>query len=102
MRRQKSLLTVCGVQLDAAWFNSDATQNFWRGAENLAVIPTGGTMRWAAAKATPIRRLHLHGSMLLDYNGWSSGGFMADSLVDHEVNSGMQQQWLSRNSRFGN
>jgi len=90
-----------GVQLDAGWFNSDATQNFWRGAENLAVIPASGTMRWAAAQASPVRRLHVHGGMVLDDNGWSSGGYMSDSLIDHEVNSGMQQQWLSRNSRFG-
>src|SRR5450830_316547 len=90
-----------GVQLDAGWFNSDATQNFWRGAENLAVIPASGTMRWAAAQASPIRRIHVRGNMVLDDNGWSSGGYISDSLIDHEVNSGMQQQWLSRNSRFG-
>jgi hypothetical protein len=91
-----------GVQLDAAWFDKDATQNFWRGAENLAVIPSSGTMRWAAAQASPLRRMHVRGSMVLDDGGWSSGGFMSDSLIDNQVDSGMQQQWLSRNSRWGN
>ncbi|HSH98268.1 MAG: adenylyl cyclase [Methylophilaceae bacterium] len=90
-----------GVQVDAAWFDRDATQNFWRGAENLAVIPSNGTMKWAVAQASPLRRLHVRGSMVLDDNGWSSGGFISDSLIDSEINSGMQQQWLSRNSRWG-
>ena len=40
--------------------------------------------------------------MVLDDNGgWSSGGFLADSVVDGQVNSGTQQQWLSRNDAFG-
>ncbi len=90
-----------GVQVDAAWFDRDATQNFWRGAENLAVIPASGTMKWAVAQASPLRRLHVRGSMILDDNGWSSGGFISDSLIDAQIDSGMQQQWLSRNSRWG-
>jgi len=90
-----------GVQVDAAWFHSDATQNFWRGVENVAVVPDNGTMRWAVAQASPLRRVHVRGSMILDDSGWSSGGFMSDSLVDNEINSGMQQQWISRNSRLG-
>ncbi len=90
-----------GVHVDASWFHSDATQNFWRGVENLTVIPANGTMRWAVAQASPLRRLHVRGSMVLDDNGWSSGGYIADTVVDKEINSGMQQQWLSRNSRWG-
>jgi len=30
-------------------------------------------------------------------HGWASGGWMADSLVDGNVDSGSQQQWISRN-----
>lgn len=90
-----------GVEVDAAWHDQDATQNFWREAENLAVFPTSGTMKWAVSQASPMRRLHVHGNMVLDDNGWSSGGFIADTLIDQEINSGMQQQWLSRNSRWG-
>jgi hypothetical protein len=32
--------------------------------------------------------------------GWSSGGFMADTKVDGLVNTGSQQQWFSRNSKW--
>ena len=31
---------------------------------------------------------------------WSSGGFLADSVVDGEVVPASQQQWLSRNSKW--
>ena len=89
------------VQVNAAWHRSDATQNFWRGIENLSVTPTSGTMKWAVSQASPMRRLHVHGNVVLDDNGWSSGGFIADTLIDKQVNSGIQQQWLSRNSRLG-
>jgi len=34
--------------------------------------------------------------------GWSSGGFMADTLVEGNVESGSQQQWMSRNCRWEN
>ncbi|HSH71701.1 MAG TPA: adenylyl cyclase [Methylophilaceae bacterium] len=90
-----------GVQVDAAWFNGDATQNFWRGVENLAVTPSTGTMKWAVAQASPLRRLHVRGNMVLDDGGWSSGGFISDTLVDQQIDTGRQQQWLSRNSRWG-
>lgn len=90
-----------GVSVDAGWFHRDATQNFWRSVENIALIPTDGTMRWAVAQAAPMRRVLVQGNMLLDDEGWSSGGFIADSWVDGKVSSGMQQQWLSRNARFG-
>ena len=32
-----------------------------------------------------------------DDGGWSSGGFIADSLIDGQINSGSQQQFLTRN-----
>lgn len=89
------------VQVNAAWHNGDATQNFWRGVENLSVTPTSGTMKWAVSQASPLRRLHVRGNMVLDDNGWSSGGFIADTLIDKQVNSGIQQQWLSRNLSLG-
>lgn len=89
-----------GVEVNAAWHKRDATQNFWRGAENLAVIPASGTMKWAVSQASPLRRMHIKGNMVLDDNSWSSGGFISDTLIDHQIDSGMQQQWLSRNSRW--
>lgn len=91
-----------GIQVEAIWHEGDATQNFWRSVENLAVTPDNGTMQWAVSQAAPLRRIHVQGKMLLDDNGgWSSGGFIADSLVDQEVNSGTQQQWFTRNSALG-
>jgi hypothetical protein len=90
------------VHVEADWFPpQNATHNFWRGAEGLAVNPPGGLDRWAVSQASAYRRMHLKGNLALDDGGWSSGGFMADTLVDGQVRSGGQQQWLSRNTNWG-
>ncbi|MFJ2439702.1 MULTISPECIES: coagulation factor 5/8 type domain-containing protein [unclassified Streptomyces] len=89
------------VHVEADWFPpQNATQNFWRGAENLSVTPTTGTDRWAVSQAAPYRRMHVRGDLALDDGGWASGGFMADSKIDGTVVSGTQQQWLSRNTEW--
>ncbi|MGY5034592.1 RICIN domain-containing protein [Streptomyces sp. 900116325] len=94
-------VTIRGaVHAEADWFQGNATQNFWRSAENLSVTPTSGTDRWAVSQAAPYRRMHLRGNLLLDDGGWSSGGYMADTKIDGQVNSGSQQQWLSRNTEW--
>ena len=87
-------VTVNGaVHAEADWFPpQNATQNFWRGAENLSVNPTGGKDRWAVSQAAPYRRMHLRGNLALDDGGWASGGLFADTKVDGQVNSGTQQQ----------
>nr|WP_221503846.1 RICIN domain-containing protein [Kitasatospora gansuensis] len=90
-----------GVHAEADWFQGNATQNFWRSAENLSVNPPSGTDRWAVSQAAPYRRMHVRGNLQLDDGGWSSGGLMADSKIDGQVRSGSQQQWLSRNSQWG-
>lgn len=84
----------------------NATQNFWRGAENFSVTPSQGignnTMQWAVSQAIPFRRMHVRGNIKLNQNnGWSSGGWFSDVLVDGNVNSASQQQWISRNSQWG-
>ncbi|GAA0585388.1 RICIN domain-containing protein [Streptomyces crystallinus] len=95
-------VTINGaVHAEADWFQGNATQNFWRSAENLSVTPAGGSDRWAVSQAAPYRRMHVRGNLQLDDGGWSSGGFMADSRIDGQVRSGSQQQWLSRNSQWG-
>ncbi|WP_431676971.1 RICIN domain-containing protein [Kitasatospora sp. KL5] len=95
-------VTINGaVHAEADWFQGNATQNFWRSAENLSVNPTGGTDRWAVSQAAPYRRMHVRGNLQLDDGGWSSGGFIADSKIDGQVRSGSQQQWLSRNAQWG-
>ncbi|MDX3357757.1 RICIN domain-containing protein [Streptomyces sp. ME01-24h] len=95
-------VTINGaVHAEADWFQGNATQNFWRSAENLSVNPSGGTDRWAVSQAAPYRRMHVRGNLQLDDGGWSSGGLIADSKIDGQVRSGSQQQWLSRNSQWG-
>jgi hypothetical protein len=96
-------VTINGaVHAEADWFPpNNATQNFWRSAENLSVNPSSGTDRWAVSQAAPYRRMHVRGNLQLDDGGWSSGGFIADSKIDGQVRSGSQQQWLSRNAQWG-
>ena len=98
-------VTITGaVRSKASWDGGNATLNFWRAAENLAVVPTqdGNTNVWAVSQATWMRRLHVKGSTVLSDNGWSSGGFIADSVVDGKIDSGTQQQFLLRNDTIGN
>lgn len=92
-----------GVQSRADYLpNGNATCNFWRSAENLAVVPTApAPLLWAVSQGTWLRRMHIHGDLNLWDRGWSSGGFLADSQIDGEVKSGSQQQWFSRNDNWG-
>jgi hypothetical protein len=98
-------VTINGhVTVDA--FNAsdagNATQNFWRSAENMAVNATGGD-RWAVAQAAPFRRMDIRGDLQLypaSY-GWASGGYIADTKVSGTTSSISQQQWYSRDSSFG-
>ncbi|MBV2357954.1 coagulation factor 5/8 type domain-containing protein [Streptomyces sp. J2-1] len=91
------------VTVDAGWFNGNATQNFWRSAENLALVPVNGTDRWAVAQAAPFRRMHVRGGLNLAPNGygWASGGYIADSRIDGQVGPYSQQQWYTRDSVIG-
>ena len=90
------------LQCNARWRgtpeNHVALCNFWRGVENLEVEQD--TM-WAVSQATFMRRVQIDGKLFLhDEYGWASGGFLADSLVTDIVDSGSQQQWLSRNNQY--
>ena len=87
------------VGCDARWLgdnnNHNATCNFWRGVENLSARDY---VTWAVSQATFMRRVHMEKTMYLhDSHGWASGGFLSNSKVELAVNSGSQQQWLSRN-----
>jgi len=89
-----------------------ALDSFWRGAENFQTnakhlwTDTEG-MLWAVSQACPLRRLVVKNNLkLFEYKGggaagYSSGGFLADSVVEGLVASGSQQQWLTRNSHIG-
>ncbi len=97
-------VTISGaVHSDADWLgNGNATCNFWRSCENLGVVPVGpAPLHWAVSQGTSLRRVHIHGDLNLWDRGWSSGGFLADSRIDGQVNSGSQQQWFSRNDDWG-
>ncbi|WP_336320191.1 discoidin domain-containing protein [Streptomyces lavendofoliae] len=91
------------VTVDAGWFNGNATQNFWRAAENLALNPVSGTNRWAVSQAASFRRMHVKGGLNLAPNGygWASGGYIADSKVDGQIGNYSQQQWYTRDSAIG-
>ncbi len=89
------------VHADAALRNNNATTTFWRGAEGFSVTPTGGTLQWAVSQAVFFRRMHVMGDMVLhQHRGWASGGWMSDTEVDGNVDSGSQQQWISRNTEW--
>jgi len=95
-------VTINGqFQASASWNGENATTNFWRSAENLAVVPQGGTVLWAVSQGSPMRRMHIKGNLALSQSGWSSGGFLADTVIDGKVSTGSQQQWFSRNSQWG-
>src|SRR6202041_3475854 len=86
------------VHADANLEHNNATTTFWRAAEGLSIAPSGGTMQWAVSQAVSLRRMHVRGGLVLHQNhGWASGGWMSDSQVDGNVDSGSQQQWISRN-----
>jgi hypothetical protein len=96
-----------GVQSLGVGTDRSALNNFWRGAENLAVMPpvANNINKWAVSQATFLRRFHLKDSgqlFLFDFAtgpaGTSSGGFVADSKVDQLISSGSQQQFMSRNN----
>ncbi|MFE9427373.1 RICIN domain-containing protein [Kitasatospora sp. NPDC006697] len=101
-------LTGGGVHVDAAWSGGNATQNFWRDVENLSDTPSSGTLEYAVSQADPFRRVDVHGNMTLDDytsgnsgSNWSSGGFIGDSRISGQVNSGTQQQFLTQDSSMG-
>jgi len=59
-------------------------------------------MKWAVSQAVPFRRMHIRGNIVLHQdNGWASGGWMSDDLIDGNVGAGPQQQWISRNTEWG-
>lgn len=94
---------ITSLNCDARWLGDDpgnhnACCNFWRGVENLSI---GNNTVWAVSQATFMRRVNIDGALYLhDDYGWCSGGFLSDSKVKLMIDSGSQQQWLSRNNQF--
>jgi hypothetical protein len=91
-----------------------ALTNFWRSLSNLTIHidagPKGGcdgaAEFWAASQAAPMRRVQIDGGLttLFDFctgPNYSSGGFIADSVLPGTVINGSQQQYMVRNSSVG-
>ncbi|HEV2635856.1 MAG TPA: ricin-type beta-trefoil lectin domain protein, partial [Actinocrinis sp.] len=104
----QTVITGGGIHADAAWAGGNATTNFWRGVENITIDPSSGSTEWAVSQADPMRRVQVDGNLVLDddtsgntSSNWSSGGFVSDSVVTGQVNSGTQQQYISRNDQYG-
>jgi hypothetical protein len=86
-----------------------ALTNFWRSLENLTINPAGqvdcdtSNEMWAVSQASPVRRVHVNGFITFaDYctqPRYSSGGFLADSVIGFGLND-TQQQFLVRNSQI--
>ncbi|WP_414639706.1 discoidin domain-containing protein [Actinocrinis sp.] len=97
-------VTINGdVTVDAFDGTGNATQNFWRSAENLAINPSSGSDRWAVAQAGPFRRVDVHGGLEMypaSY-GYASGGYVADSKISGQASSVSQQQWYTQDSNLG-
>jgi hypothetical protein len=104
----QTVITGGGVYVNAAWNGGNATENFWRDVENITIDPSSGSTEWAVSQADPLRRVQIDGNLVLDddtsgntSSNWSSGGFISDSVVTGQVNSGTQQQFFSRNDQYG-
>ena len=78
-----------------------STTMFWRSAENLTITDKA---MWAVSQASPLRNMIFKNDLSLALGGqntWASGGFLANSEVDGVIDPANQQQWMTRNTRFG-
>ena len=97
-------VTINGdVTVDSFGGTGNATDNFWRSAENMTINPSAGSDRWAVAQAGPFERMQINGGLELypASNGYASGGYIANTNVTGQVSSVSQQQYYSQDSSFG-
>ena len=96
-------LNSSDVTVDSFDGTGNATQNFWRSAENMEITPSAGNDRWAVAQAGPFERMDVHGGLELypASFGYASGGYIADSMVTGQASSVSQQQWYTKDSNLG-
>lgn len=90
-------VTLSGFRTEESPLASGSLVNFWRAAENFSVE---NDALWCVSQATSLRRMNFKGDLALDGGGYSSGGFLADSVVAGRITNSTQQQWFTRNSRF--
>lgn len=81
--------------------HGSSLDTFWRSAENFQSQASQG-MKWAVSQAAPLRRVHVTNDLYLhDGAAYASGGHLANSVIDGHTYFGGQQQYLSRNVKFG-
>lgn len=98
---------IKNVHVPPVLADSNVTCNFWMGIENLSIAPVGFNtndayfdFQWSVSQAAPARRLDVKRSTRLNYmwDGWASGGYVADSVIHGDLGSWSQQQYYLRNN----
>ncbi|HEV2374634.1 MAG TPA: hypothetical protein VGS19_21045 [Streptosporangiaceae bacterium] len=103
--------TVIYGAIDSFNQGGTALVNFWRSVSNLTINVAGSpscqgaTEVWAVSQAAPMRRVQVNGNATFQDScsspGYSSGGFVADSVfTGGGVTNGSQQQFIVRNSNL--
>ena len=82
--------------------NGTALTNFWRSCENVTISPGEGVdVFWRVSQASPLDQVRVPGNLRFSStDGYSSGGFMSNSVVGNICYNGTQQQWLNLNCSF--
>lgn len=101
-RTPHEVIIYGAVQSTTTTKNSNVTTMFWRAAENFTVIPnTQQPIIWAVSQAAPYRRMFIRGDLVFDQNGWASGGYLGNSIVEGVAGTRSGQQWFTINSNLG-
>ncbi|QEN03667.1 adenylyl cyclase [Thiospirochaeta perfilievii] len=97
------VVIIGSVQSITTTKNSNVTTMFWRSAENFTVKPRDKNepIVWAVSQAAPYRRMNIKGDLVFDQNGWASGGYLGNSLVEGVAGTRSGQQWFTINSELG-
>lgn len=98
-------VSLYNVHTPAALSGNNATCNFWVGIENLSVVDKEGYndpyywFQWGVSQAAPARRLNVERKSHFQWywDGWCSGGFIADTNFQKPAGSFSQQQYYYRN-----
>ena len=97
------------VNTPSALSGNNATCNFWVGIENVQIdnvendfTTLENYFQWGVSQAAPARRLNVLRKTHLQWrwDGWCSGGYIADSNFENQVGSYSQQQYYYRNNNF--
>lgn len=97
------------VHTPAALSGNNATCNFWVGIENVTIADVENNdgdpwfmFQWGVSQAAPARRLNVERKAHFQWlwEGWCSGGYIADSYFAKPAGSYSQQQYYYRNCYF--